>query len=347
MAKERITGHTFNVFSSLFDTGMNKKMDRSKLQIYLYLCYRANYKSGRSWPKIERICTDCDVSKPTAHAAIKWLSEEGLIEVTRVYHHNSPHNYYTVLGCAEELPPMELEADEPYEEDETVLPVRDPRLNALNLANETTVKPTLPCKVKPIIPSPEPYTMEPSPDKDTFIESNYNTGKKSLKKTPNPSEPSALFDNTEAPTKEDLSASARRKRDDELKAIYHRIHEIAEVDKPIMFKKSDKDALIEALGNGVTADRLGIAWQKALETSELKYWPFHCVIEKLHLLETKQKPKPTTAKRRTSEETMEHNRQVMSQPFDPTAVGIEILFGKQASAEPSVDMSGMTKKVEL
>lgn len=320
MAKERITGHTFNVFSSLFDTGMNKKMDRSKLQIYLYLCYRANYKSGRSWPKIERICNDCDVSKPTAHAAIKWLSEEGLIEVTRVYHHNSPHNYYTVLGCSEELPPMELEADEPYEEDETVLPVRDPRLNALNLANETKVKPTLPCKVKPIIPSPEPYTMEPYPDKKyVSVERDINKGKvKEIPPSPQrgaatasrgvDSSEQSLLQEDEAPTQERISALKRVELDRELLAAFNLIHQIAGLSKPVTMNKVDKKLLSDAIKQGVTAERIGNAWKKALETSEARFWPFHCVIEKLHLLEAQLKKKPTFDERHLTPEQVEEAR---------------------------------------
>lgn len=146
-----------------------------------------------------------------------------------------------------------------------------------------------------------PNTGIVSNSENTLDNSSDNT-----KKLPKKSDPSALFDNSEAPTREDLSASARRKRDDELKAIYHRIHEIAGLDKPPTFKKSDKDLLIEALSNGATADRLGIAWQKALEKSEAHFWPFHCVVEKLHLLEAKKQTQ--TSKKQTTEE---HNREML------------------------------------
>lgn len=126
---------------------------------------------------------------------------------------------------------------------------------------------------------------------------NITTKTTTIKKPTKKIEPYALFDDDEAPTKDKISASARNKRDAELREAYNRIHEIAGLPKPISFPKSDQNCLIGALREGATVDRLGIAWQRALETSEAKYWPFHCVIEKLPSLEAtkrpQQQPKPT------------------------------------------------------
>lgn len=173
---------------------------------------------------------------------------------------------------------------------------------------------------------------------------NITTKTTAIKKPTKKIEPSALFDENEAPTREYLSATARNKRADELREAYNRIHEIAGLPKPIAFPKSDQTCLVNAFREGATVDRLGIAWQKALETSEARFWPFHCVIEKLHLLEAQLKKKPTP-KKKTYDEVVEHNRKVFEQPVSHT-LGFDILFGKSTPAEEPINRSGMTEKVE-
>lgn len=164
-----------------------------------------------------------------------------------------------------------------------------------------------PEKIKPMFdPTDQPERMHISANSNAHIRqidctntpehivskttANITTKTTTIKKPTKKIEPSALFDDDEAPTKDKISASARNKRDAELREAYNRIHEIAGLPKPISFPKSDQNCLIGALREGATVDRLGIAWQRALETSEAKYWPFHCVIEKLPSLEATKRP---------------------------------------------------------
>lgn len=163
-------------------------------------------------------------------------------------------------------------------------------------------------------------TTETTTDKkDVSVERDINKGKvKEIPPSPQRgaetasrgvnSSKQSLLQEDEAPTQERISALKRVEIDRELLAAFNLIHQIAGLSKPVTMNKSDKKLLSDAIKQGVTAERIGNAWKKALETSEARFWPFHCVIEKLHLLEAQLKKKPTFDERHITPEQVEEAR---------------------------------------
>ena len=138
--------------------------------------------------------------------------------------------------------------------------------------------------------------------KENTIDNNLENIKKNIKKKSEQTEHSELFDLDEAPTREEMDTTKRRQYDAKLREEYNRIHEIAGLSEPVVFKKSDKELLDKALRKGISVERIGEAWKKALSTSEACYWPFHCVIEKLPTLEAVSQPKKKSSSQQTQNE---------------------------------------------
>lgn len=159
-------------------------------------------------------------------------------------------------------------------------------------------------------------TTETTTDKkDVSVERDINKGKvKEIPPSPQrgaatasrgvSSSEQSLLQDDEAPTQERISALKRAELDRELLATFNLIHQIAGLSKPVTMNKSDKKLLSDAIKQGVTAERIGNAWKRALASSDARYWPFHCVIEKLPTLEA-EPPKQSKAKGQLSQDEIE------------------------------------------
>lgn len=114
--------------------------------------------------------------------------------------------------------------------------------------------------------------------KNTDTDTSQTLNKRVKLKPANQPEPDLLSDEPKPLTKSQL-------REHQLRENHRAIHLMAGLPEPSTLTSRDRAVVAAADIKGVTNERLAAAWAHAIKTSELKYWPLHCVFEKLHMLE--------------------------------------------------------------
>jgi len=88
----------FTTENDIFD---NITLAMPSRMVYIYLCRRAG-EDGESWPSVDRIAYDCDMSRRTVQRALKDLQKKRLLTIEHRYNASGDQtsNLFTILSVA-------------------------------------------------------------------------------------------------------------------------------------------------------------------------------------------------------------------------------------------------------